>query len=737
MSSSHSSSDSSGESASFEKLHPLVQKWIWKQNWNDLRDIQEASINEILDKKNDIIISAATAQGKTEAAFLPICSILASSESKNSIRVIYVGPLKALINDQFNRLDTLCEDLSIPVTRWHGDVSPSQKKKLLDKPDGILLITPESFESIMVNHGHNIKRIFSELEYVVIDELHAFLGSERGKQLQSLISRLECFIGRSIRKVGLSATLGDMSFAKKYISPDKYDDVRVITSEATEQEILLQLRGRSVMPPVEGEGAEEPTANPSIGRHLFETLRGTSNLIFANSRSNVEQYADFLRRACETSKYPNEFYPHHGNLSKEFREDIEDKLKQRAGPLTVVCTSTLEMGVDIGQVSSIAQVGVPPTVASLRQRLGRSGRRGDPAVMRVYIEEVGLTPDTHLIDTLRPNLFESVAMIQLMLEKWNEPSGSKAMHLSTLIQQTLSVIAGTGGAKADQIFELLCVKGAFRNVSKPRFIELLRNLGSKDIIIQAGDGLLLLGLKGEKIVNHYGFYASFQTPDEYRLVHGGNTIGSMPVTLTYEGMYLIFSGRRWQIKSVSAEEKIIDLKSAQGGAPPKFSSSLGMVANEVRRKMLEVYTGKVIPEYLNKEAKELMNQGFTSFDRFGLQNEKLLQVGKDVVFIVWEGDAIVKTIDLILKLNGHETERYDFFITIKNSAREKLIKEVKNIAGQNAPSLNQLIDLVDDMLQEKYDYLLSANLLREEFGLKNVSLEGALSYLKKISSSMS
>jgi len=356
-----------------------------------------------------------------------------------------------LINDQYNRIYGLCEKLDIKVHRWHGDVAQNKKTNVLKSPTGILLITPESLEAIFCNHGTKINKLFHHLSYVVIDELHSFIGLERGRQLQSLLHRLETFIRKPVPRIGLSATLGDMQIAAEYLRPRKAFPSRLISSESIHQEIKLQLRGYRLSLPildVERDNSEsnkqesnDSGDNIEISKDLFKVLRGTSNLIFANRRTDVEVYSDLLRRMSESAHIPNEFYPHHGSLSKELREDVEFRLKERSMPLNVVCTTTLEMGIDIGSVASIAQIGTPPSVSSMRQRLGRSGRRGEPAILRIYVQEDEITQQTAIQDMLREELVQTIAMVELLIENWCEPPFSKRLHFSTLIQQILSSIA--------------------------------------------------------------------------------------------------------------------------------------------------------------------------------------------------------------------------------------------------------------------------------------------------------
>jgi ATP-dependent Lhr-like helicase len=243
------------------------------------------------------------------------------------------------------------------VTRWHGDVDAGRKRALLRKPEGVLLITPESLEALFVLHGTKIAALFGGLAYVVVDELHAFLGAERGRQLQSLLHRIEAATGnRRVPRIALSATLSDLRLAADVLRPGEGASVATIASHEAGAELRAQIRGYVCAP---AEDEPDPATDP-IAAHLFQTLRGKHNLVFANARNAVETFADALAELSDAARVPNEFVPHHGNLGRDIREDAESRLKDRSRPATAVCTSTLEMGIDIGDMHTIAQIGVPP-----------------------------------------------------------------------------------------------------------------------------------------------------------------------------------------------------------------------------------------------------------------------------------------------------------------------------------------------------------------------------------------
>jgi ATP-dependent Lhr-like helicase len=762
-------SGSSPTSSGFDQLHEQVQRWIWQQGWTELREIQEQAIAPILSADSDVIISAATAGGKTEAAFLPIFSHLLRQREKEQrsansiqnskfkiqnaashpsspipdptgIQVLYISPLKALINDQYRRLSALGELLDIPIHPWHGDIDAGRKQKVLKQPSGVVLITPESLEALFVRRGYELGAPFRALNYIVVDELHSFIGVERGKQLQSLMHRIEMVLQRSIPRIGLSATLGDLSLAADFLRPGSGDAVVLINPlDDDGQELKIQVRGyRKVAPVVTlqqagtGETADSD-AERDIAAHLFKVLRGTNNLIFINSRADVEAYADRLRRLCEQQRVPNEFLPHHGNLSKELREEAEQALKGER-PANVVCTTTLEMGIDIGAMASIAQVGAPFSVTSTRQRLGRSGRReGDPAILRCYISEPEVTPDTSPQDALHPQLVQAIAIINLLLERWCEPPVVGKLHLSTLIQQLLSLIAQIGGINAAQAWQILCQTGPFANVDRPLFVQLLRCLGTHDLIQQSQDGLLLPGLRGERLINHYSFYTAFQTPEEYRVVTSGKTLGTLPVEYPLiEGTYLIFAGYRWQILSVELEHKVVEVAKAAAGRSPIFSGSPGWIHDRIRQEMYQIYCSNDIPIFLDATARSLLIEAKANFERYGLAQTPILGYGSQTLLCCWMGDVVMNTILVQLQALGFTVSRDAIALVVEGLAPEQLLKQLQTIAKNPPVKAVALAASVKNKAVEKHDRFLTPELLCQNYAAAYLDISGAQKTIQKV-----
>ncbi|MDB5390887.1 MAG: box helicase domain protein, partial [Planctomycetaceae bacterium] len=428
--------------SAFSLLAEPIQRALWNMRWTSLRPIQEQAIPVVLQTEKDLIISARTAAGKTEAAFLPVLSAIHENPTA-SIRAMYVGPLKALINDQFRRLEELAELAQIPVHRWHGDVSANRKQAAAKQPGGVLLITPESLEAMFVNRGTQLPSMFHSLSFVVLDELHVLLGTERGLHLRSLLFRLQRSAINRIRLIALSATLGDLPRSAAWLRPDAADQVEILTDEATQKSIKYRIHGYLLNPQTdrdedeetdENESDETPAAElpavevesdavpdesagtehvalaraelksksskamtapgipPRMLIDMYEYFHGQKNLIFANAKSLVELCADGLNHLCLQHGNRPEFLVHHGSLSKEIREDTEI-LMQGKLPYTAVCSATLELGIDIGNVAAVGQIGSPHSVNALAQRLGRSGRKdGEPHCLRMFLKTEEASP---------------------------------------------------------------------------------------------------------------------------------------------------------------------------------------------------------------------------------------------------------------------------------------------------------------------------------------------------------
>ena len=486
-------------------------------------------------------------------------------------------------------------------------------------------------------------------------------------------------------------------------------------------------------------GIVESNPYRHIARDLYNILRGKSNLIFANSRAKTELFSATLNDLCKSNHVPNEFFPHHGSLSKDDRHTLESRLQKNEFPTTAVCTMTLELGIDIGKVHSVVQVSAPYSVSGLRQRLGRSGRRGEPSILRVYILENAINPDSGIGDLLRLELFQSIAMLRLLLvDKWYESPEFEEQHFSTLFHQVLAIIAQWGGVRADQLWYQLHETGPFGNISPDEFKELLHHMGSIRLIIQLNSGELVLGDVGEKIVSHYTFYAVFNTPDEFRVVNGSEMLGTIPVSSPLvEGQHIIFSGRRWVVLTIDIEKRTIVVSPASGGKPPKFSGAGGFVQQKVRKEMLEIYkrgdykiiSGNSELDFLDETARKLFHEGLNRFSELNLNEKSIICRDKCLYVFPWEGDKVSNAITFMLKLSGIAADCYAGVIEIQNCDFYELISTFGSIIKNDLFSNSYLAERVKGKHVYKYDRFLPNSLLNKSYGSKMFDVAGALKWI--------
>jgi ATP-dependent Lhr-like helicase len=741
MSSPPSSSDLQ---AAYESLHPKVKQWIWEQGWTEIRQAQAMAIPPILEGRRDVIISAATASGKTEAAWLPICSSIAEFSDSHpptpGVKALYVSPLKALINDQHSRLTGLCEAIDIPINRRHGDVTGKERQALRIAPDGALLITPESLEALFVLQGTHAATIFAGLRYVVIDEMHSFIGTERGAQLQSLLHRVDLAVRRRTPRIGLSATFSDFSIAQDFLRPRAGNSVVVIASTGERSDLKMQVRGYLATDSTT-DGTRDQIApevihasdKHAIADHLFRTLRGADNLVFANSRTNVEAFSDLLQRRSNAERIPNEFFPHHGNLSKAIREDVEKRLLNTETNTTAICTSTLEMGVDIGTTDSVAQIGPPYSVAAIRQRVGRSGRRDKEAILRTYVSERPLDGSSHVIDRLRTDLVQTIAVMELMLEKWYEPPSVSNLHLSTLIQQILSMTAQHGGVSAGQLFNALCGEGPFQKVDKAMFTSLLRRLGETEILIQSGDGLLLPGKTGDALVNHYTFFAAFKSAQEYRLITSGQVLGTIPIDypLLVDSM-MIFAGRRWRVIGIDSATRTVELTPATGGKAPPFSGTPREISDGIRKRMHQLYESTDVPVYLDERARDLLAEARSSYKQHQLTDVSVVDYGTDSVVVAWRGSRIINTIAVLLLSQGIDATIEGPGLTCSHLPVPDLLAALARLLETPPPDPVSLASHVPNKATEKNDEYLDEPLLAAAYASSSLDVPAAWEVIERI-----
>lgn len=707
----------SKDSSSFELLHESVQKWIWRQGWTSLRDIQENSIPVVMRRDSDVIISASTAGGKTEATFLPILSKILA-EPASGYDVLYVSPLKALINDQYRRLLDMTAGTRVAVTPWHGDVSASVKARSLKNPSGILVITPESLESFLINRSQSVKSAFGNLRYVVIDELHAFMGNERGRQLQSLLSRIELLTGNKAPRIAMSATFSDYEKVKSYLRQDQSFPCVIPSQGGSSHQTKILIK--EYIPKDNRDIPDE------IAKEIFTKLRGSNNLVFTNSRVAAETYAVLLGDMCEQENVPNEFRVHHGSLSKMERESVEHELQKGETPVTALCTSTLELGVDIGKVKSIAQVGVANSVSGLRQRLGRSGRRNEPSILRVFSIEHG--DDADVMHGLRANLVQNIAVIEsLRAKEYEHPLVNKS-HLSTLVQQILSLIASHSGFYPKEGWEILCDRGAFGNISSEGFLKVLKSLGDRGVLSQLNTGQIVIGKEGERLLRKPDFYTAFVSPVDYDVMNSADSkrIGTVQ-SLPEPGKQIILAGKRWIVERVDQNLKNIYVKRIKTGGTVSFVSDVPEVDELIARKMKEIYLSQDVYPYLDAASES--DKELIKAREYFMGNKLNLQFFAGQTLFTWAGAKTNRTIALLCKLFMQKELDYNHLTVTGISPGD-----VATILAGSKPRPEELAALVsrESKQRQKYDGLLTDELLNYEYANTYLDVDKAWEQLQAV-----
>lgn len=729
----------------FDRYAPFVQEYIYQNHWENLRSIQVAAADAIFNTDENVLLTASTASGKTEAAFFPIITLF-SEDMPSSVGCIYIGPLKALINDQFSRLNDLCAEADIPVWHWHGDVAQSHKAKLMRHPSGILQITPESLEALLLHKHAAIAKLFGDLRFVVIDEVHSLLRGDRGGQTLCLIERLSRIAGVNPRRIGLSATIGDpegtgeflsLGTGRKTIIPKidakgskwrlSMEHFYVKDAQAAEDK---QIPG--ALPVLEEKTDDAPAnADPGIG-YIFEHTRGKKCLVFVNSREECEMVTTTLRHYCELNHEPDRFLVHHGNLSASYRETAEGIMKDDSQYMTTVTTATLELGIDIGRLERAFQIDAPWTVSSFLQRMGRTGRRELPPEMWFVIREDEPEVRAMLPTTIPWKLLQGIALVQLYLEeRWVEPPRLDRLPFSLLYHQTMSTLASCGElsprALADRVLRL----HYFHRITQEDYRVLLRHLIATDHIQQTEQGGLIVGLAGERVINSFKFYGVFQESEEYTVRSESQELGTV-VSPPPVGEKLAIAGHVWQVLDVDHKRRLIYCQQVKGSVPAYFGQCPGDLHTKILTRMRRVLQEDRQYPYLMKNAVARLEQARFTAAHSGAAEKPLINLGGNMwCLLPWVGTYTFLTMERFLKikcadrlgLRNLDSAR-PFFIQFTMKADESAFFRVLSEEIRKPVDPMELVYPKELPLFDKYDEYLPEELVKKGFALGVLDVDG-------------
>lgn len=722
----------------FSKFPDFIKEFIYRNNWTELRDIQLDAARVIFDTDANLLLSSSTASGKTEAAFFPIITdILDRPECTESVSVLYVAPLKSLINDQFSRLDELLDMTGITVTHWHGDVGASHKTKLLKKPEGILQITPESLESMLMNRPNDIPRIFKHLRYVVIDEIHALIGQDRGNQVLCHLSRIARLIGYHPRRVGLSATIGDLQLASDWLGAGSGRETVAPIPEKKPLKWRLGLEHFYIQNPHECQTTSPVLATAPDedkgGRaildpgyeFLYDALYGKKALVFSNSREETEYVTATLRQIAKARGDKDVFMIHHGNLSASLREDAERTMKDDTVRQAVTCaTVTLELGIDIGRLDRVGQVGSPTTVSGFLQRLGRSGRRGTPPeMMMVYREETPL-PNAPLHELIPWELLRGIGIIDLYsTERFIEPPRVKRMPLSLAFHQTLSTVFSSGELTAKALAERVLSLPPLSSLGRETYRALLVSMINNDYLEMTETKGIIVGLKGERLLNSFKFYAVFKDSEDYTVRCEGEEIGTI-TTPPPVGDRFALAGRVWEVKEVDLPSRLIFVKAVEGKMEISWPGDSGEIHTKLLLAMRDVLFNGKSYAFLGDNARERLDKARRVAKNAGMDKNMLVFLGgQSYVLFPWLGTRSFRTLRRFMQKYAAELGISDIqsegccYITFKakTDAGKTFLFNVRNILERDGLDTFSLVNDGECPVFDKFDEFIPPELLREAY----------------------
>lgn len=569
--------------AGLSRLHPHLQHAIVHDlGWRELRPVQLLTIDAVLDRANAVVL-APTAGGKTEAAIFPLLSRILDEEL-SPVAVLYVCPIRALLNNQEERLRSYARMVGIEVFKWHGDVADSQKQRFRREPKHILMTTPESLEVMLISQRTDARALFAGLSAVVVDEVHAFAGDDRGAHLASVLERLSAFCGRDVQRIGLSATVGNPHAIGQWLQGSSKRAFRLVDPPRPSVARTLRV-----------EFAEE-LGNAAHG--IAQLARGKKSLVFVESRAKAERVAQALQGSDV------EVFIHHSSVSRAERT-LAEKQFANGDNTAIVCTSTMELGIDVGDLDHVLQVDAPSSVASFLQRLGRTGRRD------------GAVPNCTFFCVSPDALLQAVALLQLAERGWVEDVKPPTLAMHVLAHQVLALILQEDGLSRHRLLPWVQAAYPFSAVRKEDLRELIDTMVTREILYEA-DGLLTLGQHGEKLYGRRHFfelYAVFTAPPMLRVRHGRTEIGYIQSLFAAmqdqrEGpLCFRLSGKSWEVGAIEWNRGIVHVVPAKRGRVPSWLGLPGALSTALCQAMMEVLISPAPTErsWLSREAQRVLD----------------------------------------------------------------------------------------------------------------------------------
>ncbi len=730
----------------FLRFPAFIREFIYSHGWSTLRPIQLAAAKTIFESDHHLLLTSSTASGKTEAAFFPILAQI-WNQPIDGVSVLYIAPLKSLINDQFGRMSEVLEESGIRVTHWHGDVAHSQKRKLLEKPEGILQITPESLEAMLINRPNDIGRLFGQLQFVVLDEIHTLTGSDRGNQILCQLARLERTIGWSPRRIGLSATIGTPELAARWLAAGTEREVDVPRFPDEKIHWRLGLEHFYI-----GNPALDQTAKPTGNKrelasldagyeYVYDCVKDRKSLVFSNSREETEYVCATLRQIARTRHEKDLFLIHHGNLSAALREEAERKMKDEDTMAVTCATVTMELGVDIGRLERVLQIGAPHSVSSFLQRLGRSGRRGQPPEMMMVFREEEALPNAPLPQLIPWELIRGIAVVQLYLEeKFIEPPRIKKEPFSLLFHQTLSILAANGEMTPATLARTVLSLPPFLQVSPEMYKALLVSMLNHDLLEMTEEKGLIVGMGGEKLLSSFKFYAVFQDSEDYTVRCESEEIGTI-TTPPPVGDRFALAGRVWEVLELDTQRRLVYVKSVEGKMEVSWPGEFGEIHTRILERMKQVLMEDTVYPYLKENARQRLEIARRTARNTGMLQHSIVPLGGYTYCLFpWLGTRSFRTLRKMigavsteLGISGMDYEGccYMTFRMERGNERD-LLRLLMARFGEDGVSAQGLVSPKELPAFDKYDAYIPGDLLRHAYAEDHLDTAEAVTRLCEI-----
>ena len=660
--------------SAFESLHPAIQHHIVNSlGWRSLRTLQEEAVQPILDGKSALLL-APTAGGKTEAAVFPLFSRLIG-ENWEPISVLYVCPIKALLNNLEIRLRQYSDWLGRRVGVWHGDIGQGDRRRIINDPPDILLATPESLEVMLVSRRTDHANLFANVRALVVDEIHAFAGDDRGWHLLAVLDRISCLSTHNIQRVGLSATVGNP------------------------QTLLGWLKGRAdptgiVIAPDE-RGAPRSNVEVDYVGNLSNAAivisrlhRGEKRLVFCDSRSQVESLAGELRqRGIQT-------FVSHSSLSRDERRRAEAAFSE-ARNCVIVATSTLELGIDVGDLDRVIQMDAPPAVAAFLQRLGRSGRRD------------GTQRNCLFLATSEESFLRILGLLELWSNGYVEPVIPPQKPYPILAQQVMALCLQETGIGRHTWSEWL--RGVFHNaqLSAAESKQVVEHMLQHNYLFEE-QGMLSIGRTGEKSFgkrNYMQLFSVFDSPPLFNVLYGRTELGAVhPLTFQVkrdEAISLSLGGHSWRVKHVDWKRRQVFVEPGNEPGKSQWFSAGQPLAYEHCQAVLRVLAGSVSDVALSNRAVSKLEAVLSEYEWVDTENTSIVSGEKGTSWWTFGGGVLNSAIASKLG-DGLGNVQYDnFAVHFRGNGLGEHVAERIRALLQEAP---QIAPPVSDEVREEYKF---------------------------------